>query len=85
MSSSMLNAARCLMSLVKLEAIFVPTAESLSFTFFITWKKHIRRNVSGKISLSAAVKAAAPQNRKADATGRQLCRLLPRTELNPTH
>ena len=33
------------------------SAESLSFTFFITWKKHIRRNVSGKISLSAAVKA----------------------------
>ena len=28
---------------------------------------------------------ATPQNCKADATGRQLCRLLPRTELNPTH
>ena len=26
-----------------------------------------------------------PQNWKAAATGRQLCRLLPRTELNPTH
>ena len=27
----------------------------------------------------------APQNSKAAATGRQLCRLLPRTDLNPTH